>query len=203
MRASCTGQSDLFTSTNPADHEAAAAICGDCPLAATCTPAAADAFADGTYGGRLYVNGRVRSTKKPGDPSSRKPRPCIMCGSVFTPVRANHQTCSSACRNKAKNTPPAKKHVDPLILVGMARRGVPRHLIARKTGVSIRTVERHLADANKAARKLADTVPEDRVRVLHNAYNRGERTPEVVAGERTYQRNKKREHVRQRRGEAA
>lgn len=71
MTAPCAGKWDLFDSTDPVDHIEAANYCRTCPIIAACRDALATTQTDqhsrygaqGTWAGRLYVDGRPTSPR--------------------------------------------------------------------------------------------------------------------------------------------
>jgi hypothetical protein len=93
----CTGLHYLFESTDPTDHQEAAAICATCPVIAWCranTPPATD-FPVGTWAGRLFRMGTHRAIL-----ATDMPVPCKACGTEFPagPSRGRKTYCSDACR---------------------------------------------------------------------------------------------------------
>lgn len=198
-------------STTYPDHLAAKAICETCPLMANCRPGPEDQFAEGTYGGQLWIDGKPKpinwdGTNKNGDRRQGKApvtiqRPCSVCGTLFPLKRSDAMTCSPRCSirrsraragdvTRADGLTSAQKQ---LRAADMHRRGHTNSSIAKELGTTLRTVERYLANVRRDARQLADqTMTADDRRRMHNAFTRGERTPEVLAGERAYQRNRKR-----------
>ena len=80
MTALCAGNPDLFESTDPGHHLAAARICGRCDFIDTCRQIRDERTVDGalllhhgTWAGELWVNGK------------RAPvRTCVDCGEVLT-----------------------------------------------------------------------------------------------------------------------
>lgn len=58
----CEGKAALFTSTDANDHRYAAKLCMSCSGRMLCLAAAElEEYAEGTYGGALFVNGERRS----------------------------------------------------------------------------------------------------------------------------------------------
>lgn len=119
MIAKCGTKPDLFGSIDYLEHLEARELCTTCPLIDTCRPGPQDNLADGTYGGRMWINGRIKPVtwsgrynarpRSPAKPTSsagpttgdtrvvKAAKNCDVCGSAFT-SKTNTVTCSPICR---------------------------------------------------------------------------------------------------------
>lgn len=112
--APCTGLWDLFDSRRREDHWKARQICKDCPLVDRCEPptrivgpplpgrpsTGSTASADGTWGGRLYQDGRVVDSSL----HLSGVEACPTCGATVTQpctTRTGHTTMD----HKDRHTP--------------------------------------------------------------------------------------------------